>query len=158
MWPPGYMAKTEFNLTPEGRLSSERRKALVSLENLVSYNITKSYVAPHSNKLITAHAGHLLPFNEVNFQVWSQQGLVALIVRSTETPHMLFALGVRTLVEHALGLQLPMLLCNGSEAVRHIRYDELVEAVISAEPASRKLRTLSLPVLPLDLSALQALS
>lgn len=158
MWPPGYMAKTEFNLTADGRLLSDRQKACVSLENLVSCNISKSYADPHSDKLITPRGGHLLPFNEVNFHVSSKHGIVALIVRSIENPHVIFALGVKTLVEHALGLHLPLLLCNGVEAVRHIRHEELMKAVLSAQSASRKLRTFSLPVLPLDLSALQALS
>eukprot|EP00913_Durusdinium_trenchii_P020624 g19370.t1 len=56
--------------------------------------------------------GAIMSFNEINWPCKGTHGIVAVFVRSMERGHVLHALGVSALLEHSLGLKLPLLLLD----------------------------------------------
>merc|ERR1719171_1244773 len=95
IWPSGYSAKTEHNLE-EGNLLRGRSDRLCDLFDLEESNRTMTYTEPYTDII----RGPPLPYNEVNVRVEGVEAIVAVFARSRMIKHLLFALSVRSLLEH----------------------------------------------------------
>lgn len=99
IWPSGYSAKTEHNLE-EGNLLRGRSERLCDFADLEEANRTLTYTEPYTGKL----RGPPLPYNEINVLVKGVEAIVAVFARSRTFKHLLFALSVRSLLEHSFPL------------------------------------------------------
>jgi len=118
IWPSGYMAKTEFNINHKGELLNGRSSALVTIERLVECNSRRLTTNADTGELQEIPIGSQLAFNEINWPCTGTEGLAAVFVRSVDVDHVLHALGVVALLDHALGCQLPLVLMDSNNAVR----------------------------------------
>jgi len=116
-WPSGYMAKTEFNLNHKGELVNGRSSALVTIDQLVECNQRRLSANAETGELQEVADGAIMSFNEINWPCKGTHGIVAVFVRSMERGHVLHALGVSALLEHSLGLKLPLLLLDSENPV-----------------------------------------
>ncbi|CAE6968448.1 unnamed protein product, partial [Symbiodinium sp. CCMP2456] len=110
IWPSGYMAKTEFNINHKGELLNGRSSALVTIERLIECNSRRLTTNADTGELQEIPIGSPLAFNEINWPCTGTEGLAAVFVRSVDVDHLLHALGVVALLDHALGCQLPLVL------------------------------------------------
>lgn len=117
IWPSGYMAKTEFNLTHKGELVNGRSSALVTIDRLVECNRRGLTTNAETGELQEVADGATMNFNEINWPCKGTRGIVAVFVRSMELGRVLHALGVVALLDHALGLRLPLLLLDSEHPV-----------------------------------------
>mmetsp|Transcript_13538 Transcript_13538/g.23867 ORF Transcript_13538/g.23867 Transcript_13538/m.23867 type:complete len:583 (-) Transcript_13538:223-1971(-) len=150
IWPSGYMAKTEFNLTSAGELLNGRAQAVVSLEHLIACNKSMSYTDPSTGERHQVTGGGMLPFNEINFWCQGTAGISAVFVRSTEARHLLHALGVVSLLEHTLGLKLPLLVLDAFSPVRPVEHGTKLELLREVMRSSFE-TMVHIPRLPLNL-------
>ncbi|CAE7216885.1 unnamed protein product [Symbiodinium natans] len=131
IWPSGYMAKTEFNMNHKGELLNGRSSALVTIERLMECNSHRLTTNADTGELQEIPIGANLAFNEINWPCRGTDGLVAVFVRSVDVDHVLHALGVVALLEHALGCQLPLVLMDSANPVRTL--DETVQRAFLRE-------------------------
>eukprot|EP00929_Paragymnodinium_shiwhaense_P081409 TRINITY_DN42586_c0_g1_i1.p1 TRINITY_DN42586_c0_g1~~TRINITY_DN42586_c0_g1_i1.p1 ORF type:complete len:647 (-),score=59.88 TRINITY_DN42586_c0_g1_i1:330-2270(-) len=150
IWPSGYMAKTEHNMTSNGHLLRGRAEARVSLQTLMNQNLSRNYKRPYGDDFIHVEPGETMPFNEINWPVRGFSGIVALFVRSMEPEHVFFAVGVMSLFQHACGKLLPLFLVDSVNAARHLNHVELLEMLRRHRPDPRAVIT---PRLPLELQS-----
>eukprot|EP00440_Ansanella_granifera_P024336 gb/GFBE01026436.1/.p1 GENE.gb/GFBE01026436.1/~~gb/GFBE01026436.1/.p1 ORF type:complete len:450 (+),score=71.63 gb/GFBE01026436.1/:1-1350(+) len=123
--------------------------------------MSMSYTDPNTGETKRVPQGGTLPFNEVNFNCTGTRGLVGIFVRSLEVQHVLLALGVSALIEHALGTSLPLVLLDSSSPVRPVDRRTrlaLVQEVLKAGGHKGLLQHLQTPRLPLDLKAFSGLT
>ena len=152
VWPSGYNAKTEHNLVVRGsgdkqemNLLHGREEALVSLDALRAANVALTYrTASGELRTVNRDEGESLPYNEVNVPVSSADVVVGVFVRSMEVEHVLFALGVRALLEHAFPALGPLPLLHisaarGAVSVPLATQLELIRARAAAQPLARLL-------------------
>ena len=152
VWPSGYNAKTEHNLVVHGsgdkqemNLLHGREEALVSLDALRAANVALTYrTASGELRTVNRDEGESLPYNEVNVPVSSADVVVGVFVRSMEVEHVLFALGVRALLEHAFPALGPLPLLHisaarGAVSVPLATQLELIRARAAAQPLARLL-------------------
>ncbi|CAJ1404453.1 unnamed protein product [Effrenium voratum] len=117
IWPSGYMAKTEFNMNHKGELVNGRSSALVTIERLKECNAKRLTTNADTGELQEVPEGAPMSFNEINWPCRGAKGIVGVFVRSPEVQHVLHGLGVIALLEHALGLQLPLVLLDSENPV-----------------------------------------
>jgi len=159
MWPPGYFAKTEHNMIADAKgnivLVGGREEARVSLEALLDIN------AQHARSSADAPP---LSYNELSLLIEGSRGIVGVFVRSTREDRLLFALGVRSLLEHCLPslhpLPLLLLTTNGGAApLPRAEQLRLLSSVASKDARVREERDGWLEArLPIDTMAFAELS
>lgn len=158
MWPPGYYAKTEYNLITDKKgkvvLVGGREEARVSLEALLEIN------EEHSRACDSAPGTPPLSYNELSLMIKGGRGLVGVFARSARVEHLLFALGVRSLLEHCLPRlhPLPLLLLTTSGGAAPLARAEQLRLLRGV--ASRELSVLEQmePRLPINSAAFPELS
>jgi len=99
MWPSGYFARSEHNVTLDGRCLNGREDALVTLERLMHDNEKREYICELTGEKIV---GREMPYNEVLGYVHGVKGLVGIFSRTWEVRQLLFALGLRALARQVL--------------------------------------------------------
>ncbi|CAL1162062.1 unnamed protein product, partial [Cladocopium goreaui] len=67
IWPSGYVAKTEFNLTHKGELVNGRSSALVTIDRLVECNRRGLTTNAETGELQEVADGATMNFNEINW-------------------------------------------------------------------------------------------
>lgn len=132
-WPAGYAAKTEFNVSRDGRLINGRQEALVTLSTMRQYNLDyldkESYVV--ANKRVSGFS--IIPYNELYLRVGGsplgppslQDGVglpVALFVRNASYGHLIAMMRSRARMQNMLGKEhfqgLPLLCITPEHGVR----------------------------------------
>lgn len=145
IWPPGYFAKSEFNVNADGSLLNGRREALVTLEDLLQRNLDN------------VGTGNVLPFNEVLTHVHGVKGICGLFARSTQVQHLVWAMGMRALVLRTLpGVgPLPIFIHDverGLFPLSRAAQRRVVEEFLLHRPA---LDRVEMPLLPVDTHELE---
>lgn len=153
IWPSGYMAKTEFNLNHKGELVNGRSSALVTIDRLVECNRLCLTMNAETGEMQEVGDGATMNFNEINWPCKGTHGIVAVFVRSMELGHVLHALGIVTLLKHALGLQLPLLRLDSRNPVCLLD-NAVLDAYLrqALPPALERWPVVLVPRLPVDLT------
>jgi len=148
MWPPGYFAKTEYNVGADGSLLHGRGDNLVTMEQLREINTTLTYHSFGTEQTVTTE---ILPFNEVYTYMHGAEGLVGIFARTTRFQHLLHAMGVRSLISRALPAagELPLFLHDPENGMRP--FGRAAQAKLICEFSEHvKAPDEQMPHLPLD--------
>jgi hypothetical protein len=114
-WPSGYYAKTEFNMNPDGTLLNGRKEALVSIPRLREQN--QAFLCQHTC------TGNVAPYNEVHI-LPTKASALAIFCRTLAYEDLLFTIGIAQLIEHELGLSLPLLIHCPQRGIRIFKLDQ----------------------------------
>uniref|UniRef100_A0A7S1S4D9 Uncharacterized protein n=1 Tax=Alexandrium catenella TaxID=2925 RepID=A0A7S1S4D9_ALECA len=167
IWPSGYFAKSDFNIDSSGNLLNGREEALVTLEELILANQTLTYVQSEmgggdehpAGNMVT---GGIMPFNEILGLLDGTQGLVGVFSRSTKVTHLLFAMGIRSLLYRTLPItgMLPIFVHDPELGMRP--FSRKAQSALVSDHLMRHGRGLrsavakcALPCLPLDTHMLE---
>jgi len=159
IWPSGYFAKSDYNVDANGRLLNGREKALVTLEQLMHSNETKTYRHQLTGDDVTEK---VLPYNEVLTFVEGVVGIVGICVRSSEITHLLWALGIRSLLQRALPAlgELPLFVHDPERGMRPVgraAQSKVVHEFLQAlhPHAAVADGTVGMPCMPIDTRLLE---